>query len=204
MLARKLPLLREWKHAMIPAVPVAGVAVLVVLAGHDLGTALVLILLVAGALFVAGVPMRMFGFAALLAAGLTALLTMTSDQPHRPDHVLALGRVRRRVVVLPDAARRLGAGQRRLGRARPRREPGEVVLPARPRTTTSSSRSSARSSACIGTLLVLGLFGLLAFAMIRVIRRHPDPFVQITTGAILCWIIGQALSTSPWSSAWRR
>ena len=29
--------------------------------------------------------------------------------------------------------------------------------------------------------------------MIRVIRRHPDPFVQITTGAILCWIIGQAL-----------
>ena len=45
----------------------------------------------------------------------------------------------------------------------------------------------------IGTLLVLGLFGLLAFAMIRVIRRHPDPFVQITTGAIACWIIGQAL-----------
>ena len=40
-----------------------------VLAGHDLGTALVLILLVAGALFVAGVPMRMFGFAALLAGG---------------------------------------------------------------------------------------------------------------------------------------
>ena len=34
----------------------------------------------------------------------------------------------------------------------------------------------------IGTLLVLGLFG-----------RHTDPFVQITTGAILCWIIGQAL-----------
>ena len=45
----------------------------------------------------------------------------------------------------------------------------------------------------IGTLLVLALFGLLAFAMIRIIRRHPDPFVQITTGAILCWIIGQAL-----------
>ena len=40
---------------------------------------------------------------------------------------------------------------------------------------------------------MLALFGLLAFAMIRIIRRHQDPFVQITTGAILCWIIGQAL-----------
>src|SRR4051812_16301149 len=32
VLARKLPLLREWKHALIPAVPVAGIAILVVLA----------------------------------------------------------------------------------------------------------------------------------------------------------------------------
>ncbi len=45
----------------------------------------------------------------------------------------------------------------------------------------------------VGTLLVLVLFALLAAAMIRVIRRHEDPFVKITTAAICTWIIGQAL-----------
>src|SRR5690606_12965051 len=78
VLARKLPLLRQWRHALIPAVPVAAAAVGVVLAGHDLGTALVMLLLVTGALFVAGVPMRMFGLAAVAAAGVAAALTIPS------------------------------------------------------------------------------------------------------------------------------
>ena len=34
---------------------------------------------------------------------------------------------------------------------------------------------------------------LIALAMARIIRRHPDPFVKIATGAIMCWVIGQAL-----------
>ena len=37
------------------------------------------------------------------------------------------------------------------------------------------------------------LFTLLALAMSRVIRRHPDPFVKIATAAIAFWVIGQAL-----------
>jgi len=44
----------------------------------------------------------------------------------------------------------------------------------------------------VGTLLVLGLFALLAFAMIRIMRRHPDPFVKITTAAVFAWVVGQA------------
>jgi cell division protein FtsW len=45
----------------------------------------------------------------------------------------------------------------------------------------------------IGTLLVLVLIGVLAFAMIRVIARHTDPFAQIVTGGVTAWIVGQAL-----------
>jgi cell division protein FtsW len=41
-------------------------------------------------------------------------------------------------------------------------------------------------------LLVLALFAVLGLAMSRVIRRHPDPFVKITTAGIACWIVGQA------------
>jgi cell division protein FtsW len=192
VLARKLPLLREWKHALIPAVPVAGIAILVVLAGHDLGTALVLILLVAGALFVAGVPMRMFGFAALLAGGLTALLTVTSK--NRTDRITSW------LSDQCDAATACyqtlhggwglasgGWGGLGLGESREKWS----YLPAAHNDFIFAILGEELG--LIGTLLVLGLFGLLAFAMIRVIRRHPDPFVQITTGAILCWIIGQAL-----------
>lgn len=192
VLARKLPLLREWKHALIPAVPVAGIAILVVLAGHDLGTALVLILLVAGALFVAGVPMRMFGLAAVLAGGVTTLLTVTSD--NRKDRILSW---------LSDECDSAGAcyqtlhggwglasggwGGLGLGESREK----WAYLPAAHNDFIFAILGEELG--LIGTLLVLGLFGLLAFAMIRVIRRHPDPFVQITTGAILFWVIGQAL-----------
>lgn len=45
----------------------------------------------------------------------------------------------------------------------------------------------------LGTLLVLVLFGVLAFGLLRMMRRHPDPFVTVTTAAVTCWIIGQAL-----------
>lgn len=192
VLTRKLSLLREWKHALIPAVPVAGIAILVVLAGHDLGTALVLIMLVAGALFVAGVPMRMFGFAGLLAAGLTFLLTVSST--NRKERILSW------LSDECDAASSCyqtlhggwglasgGWGGLGLGESREKWS----YLPAAHNDFIFAILGEELG--LIGTLLVLGLFGLLAFAMIRVIRRHPDPFVQITTGAILCWIIGQAL-----------
>ena len=45
----------------------------------------------------------------------------------------------------------------------------------------------------LGTLVVILLFGALAVGLFRVIRRHRDPFVQIATGGIAAWILGQAL-----------
>jgi cell division protein FtsW len=192
VLARKLHLLQEWKHALIPAVPVAGLAVLVVLAGHDLGTALVLLMLVAGGLFVAGVPLRMFGLAALAGAGVATVLTVTSDNrtarimswlSNECDQQSACYQTLHGGWGLASG----GWGGLGLGESREKWS----YLPAAHNDFIFAI--IGEELGLIGTLLVVGLFGLLAFAMIRVIRRHPDPFVQITTGAILCWIIGQAL-----------
>ncbi len=44
----------------------------------------------------------------------------------------------------------------------------------------------------LGTLLVLGLFVIVGVATSRIVLRHPDPFVKITTAGIECWIVGQA------------
>ncbi|PCN46609.1 putative lipid II flippase FtsW [Curtobacterium sp. 'Ferrero'] len=45
----------------------------------------------------------------------------------------------------------------------------------------------------IGAVVVLALFIVLAISMIKVIRQSRDPFVKTVTGGILAWIIGQAL-----------
>ncbi|GEL94241.1 peptidoglycan glycosyltransferase FtsW [Cellulomonas composti] len=192
VLARKQGLLQQWKHALVPAVPVAGFAILVVLLGHDLGTAMVLILLVAGALFIAGVPLRMFGVAAVLGIGATALLTIGNTN-----------RVGRITSWLDAECSTKGAcyqtlhggwglasggiGGLGLGQSREKWS----YLPAAHNDFIFAILGEELG--LVGTLIVLGLFGMLAFAMIRVIRRHPDPFVKIATGAILAWVIGQAM-----------
>ena len=56
---------------------------------------------------------------------------------------------------------------------RPRREPGQVGLPARTPTPTSSSPSSARSSACSAPLVVVGLFVALCVLGARAAPARP-------------------------------
>jgi cell division protein FtsW len=193
VLARKLALIDHWKHALIPVVPVGGLAVLLVLAGHDLGTALVLLMILAGAMFVAGVPLRIFGVAAVAAAGLVAVLTI--GHPNRMSRIGAFLN-QSECDKASDCYQTLhgtyglasgGWGGLGLGQSREK----WAYLPEAHNDFIFSI--IGEELGLVGTLLVLVLFGLLAFAMIRVVRRHPDPFVQITTGAILCWIIGQAL-----------
>ena len=192
VLARKLPLLGDWRHALVPALPVAIVSIGVVLAGHDLGTALVLILLVFGALWVAGVPKRVFAVPLLVGAGTTALLVIFS--PNRKGRIASW--LSASCDPTKDCYQTLhggwglatgGWGGLGLGASREKWS----YLPAAHNDFIFAILGEELG--LIGTLLVLALFGLLAFAMIRVIRRHDDAFARITTGAICCWIVGQAL-----------
>ncbi|UJP41706.1 putative lipid II flippase FtsW [Cellulomonas palmilytica] len=192
VLARKQPYLEQWKHVFVPAVPVAGLAIGAVLLGHDLGTALVLFVLVAGAMFVAGVPLRMFAVAGVLAGGAVAALVVLS--PNRMARIGSwLGGDE--CSASADCYQTLhgswglasgGIGGLGLGQSREKWS----YLPAAHNDFIFAILGEELG--LVGTLIVLGLFGLLAFAMIRVISRHPDPFVKIATGAVLAWIVGQA------------
>jgi cell division protein FtsW len=44
-----------------------------------------------------------------------------------------------------------------------------------------------------GTLLVLGLFTVLAIAVFKVIARTQDTFARIVSSSVITWIIGQAI-----------
>lgn len=195
VLARKLPLLHQWKHALIPAVPVAAAAIGIVLLGHDLGTAIVLFLLVLGALWVSGIRFRMFAVPVAAVAAVTVPLVMFSGNRSgriqawlNPTLVDESGQgvtyqSKHGIWALGTG----GWGGLGLGQSREKWS----YLPEAHNDFVFAV--IGEELGLLGTLLVLALFALLAFAMVRVIRRHDDAFARVTTGAILCWIVGQAL-----------
>jgi cell division protein FtsW len=192
VLGRKQKLLGRWSHTMLPAVPGALVLIGLVLMGHDLGTALVICGLVLGAFWVAGAPARLLTLGGGLAAAivgyvfvlgsdnrmgrLTAMLDPNCDTSgicYQTQHGLfalgtgglfgvGLGASREKWKYLPEAH-------------------NDFIYAI-----------IGEELGLLGTLMVLGLFVALGVAMTRVVRRHPDPFVKITTAAVACWVVGQA------------
>lgn len=83
VLLRKQARLGIWHHVFIPVVPVSALAIGTVIAGADLGTAMVLVLVVLGCLFFSGVKLRLFilplvlGVIGVLAYALTSENRMT-------------------------------------------------------------------------------------------------------------------------------
>ncbi|HEY0189239.1 MAG TPA: putative lipid II flippase FtsW [Cellulomonas sp.] len=192
VLSRKRPLFDDWKHAAIPALPVSALAIGLVLLGHDLGTAMVMLVLVAGALFVAGVPMRIFAGAGVLAGVAVALMAVASDNRMQRitdwfsgdcDEAGSCYQTMHGLQALATGGwAGLGLGQSREKWSYLPEAHNDFIFAI-----------IGEELGLIGTVLVLVLFALLAFAMFRVIARHADPFAQIVTGGIAAWIIGQAL-----------
>lgn len=192
VLVRKQPLFDDWKHAAIPALPIGAGAIGLVLLGHDLGTAIIMIVLVAGALLVAGVPMRIFAGAGVLAAVGVAVLAIASDNRTRRimdwftgdcDPQGGCYQTKHGLQALATGGWfGLGLGQSR--------EKWQYLPEAH---NDFIFAVIGEELGLVGTLLVLVLFAVLAFAMFRVIGRHRDPFAQVVTGGVAAWVIGQAL-----------
>jgi cell division protein FtsW len=192
VLARKRHLLDQWMHVLVPGV-IGGLLVLAgVLAGHDLGTAIVIVLLMAGALFVAGVPLRVFGVAGVV--GLVGIAFMAASSGNRMHRITAhfsddcdiqgaCWQTMRGLYGLGSGGL-TGVG---LGESREK----WLYLPEAHNDFIFAILGEELG--LLGTLLVVVLFGVLAIAMTRVIRRHADPFVQVTTAGVAAWVLGQAI-----------
>lgn len=192
VLARKQALLHQWREVLLPGVVVAVAAVGLVLQGHDQGTALILLMVVAGALFAAGVPMWMFAVAGLAASVVMGALASTSRS-----------RVERITAFFSEDCDQAGACYQTTRGLYGLASGGWTGLGLGESREKWSYLPEAHNDfifailgeelGLLGTLLVLALFGLLAVAMTRVVRRHTDPFVQIATAGIGAWVLGQAL-----------
>lgn len=191
MLTRKQPLFDDWKHAALPALPVAAGAVGLVLLGHDLGTAMIMLILVAGALFVAGVPMRIFAGAGVLAViGVAALATVSTSRVDRImnwftgdcDESAGCYQTMHGLQALATGGwAGLGLGQSREKWSYLPEAHNDFIFAI-----------IGEELGLVGTVVVLILFAILGAAIYRVVVAQEDMFHRVLAGTIMVWLLGQA------------
>ncbi len=191
VLARKGPLIRQSKHAVIPVVPVAGLAIGLVLLGHDLGTSVIIMGIVAAGLYFAGARFRIFLTAG--AIGVAAAIVMALSSSNRISRISGwLGNCTDGNDLCYQAQNGLWAlasgGWWGVGLGQSRQKWNWI-----PEAHNDFIFAIiGEELGLLGTLIVVLLYGILAVAIFRVIVRHQDPFIRIVCGCIMAWIIGQA------------
>jgi cell division protein FtsW len=190
-LAHGLPRLGTVKGAIVPAGLVAALVVGLVLAGKDIGTAAVMIVLIAAAYWTAGLPLRFFAVGAGLAIVVVGLLVSSRGTLKiRIDHWLSPA------GCTPDSCRQTIHGTWALAS-------GGIwgLGPGLSREKWSYLPKAhndfifailGEEFGLVGTIFVLVALAMIAIAVNRIVHHHKDPFVQITAAAIGAWIVGQA------------
>ncbi|MFJ7154776.1 putative lipid II flippase FtsW [Streptomyces sp. NPDC101118] len=194
LLARKgdRGLLTQWKHLLVPLIPVAFLLLGLIMLGGDMGTAMILTAILFGLLWLAGAPTRLFVGVLALAGLIVAVLIKTS--PHRMDRLACLGatdpgkgdlcwQAVHGIYALASGGwfgSGLGASVEKWGQ-----------LPEA--HTDFIFAVTGEELGLAGTLSVLALFAALGYAGIRVAGRTEDPFVRYAAGGVTTWITAQAV-----------
>ncbi|GAA4285274.1 putative lipid II flippase FtsW [Brevibacterium daeguense] len=189
--ATKLHSIRE----LMPAVAVLGIVLGFILYGRDLGTGIIIMGLALGALFVGGVPWRYF-FAAL-AAILAVVAVMVLTSANRMARIKAM-------FTGGDSAQMDALGQHWQSNH------GLFALASGGWFGVGLGASREKWSwlpeahndfifaiigeelGLVGSFIVILLFLVLGYGLIRILMRTDDRFVQATTAGVFVWLIGQA------------
>ena len=179
LLARKERLLGQWKHLLVPMLPVGGLILVLVLLGGDLGTAIIIAAVLGALLWVAGRT------AAAVRAWprcrpLLVITWMVNTRSTRMSRIT--------VWLHPDQADPLGNGLQALH--------GKFALASGGWWGVGLGGSKEKwgglpeahtdfifaiigeELGLVGTLAVLGLFGVIGYAGLRVALEATDPFVR--------------------------
>lgn len=195
VLARKRDLLGRFGHSVVPVLfPVGLLALGLVLAGHDLGTSLVIMMLLAGLLYAAGTPLRYFAVGGVVAAA--GVAAMVLREQHRMTRVQAWLSGQQCADIYGECWQpvngmwALGSGGWwgvGLGASHQK----WAWLPEAHNDFIFAI--IGEELGMTGTFAVLLLFVALAVGLVRVAQRATDPFVTIATTGVLVWVLGQAL-----------
>jgi cell division protein FtsW len=194
VLTTKREILGDWRRILWTIGPIAGLALGLVLFGADLGTAVILVTIVLGSLFFAGVRLRVIGASiAMISVIALVFVQLSSSRTGRIGAWLS-------GCTNPDLSQtdcyQTTHGWQALAH-------GGVFGVGLGNSTGKWSWVPEADNdfifsiigeelGMIGAIIVLGLFVLLAICFIRIIRMSRDPFAKVATSAAMVWIIGQA------------
>src|SRR5580693_10338970 len=194
LLARKDKLghLADWRHMLVPLMPGTAVLCLLVMTGDDLGTTFILLIIFLALLWVIGTPGRVFGGMLILICLAIALMTVSSK--YRMDRILGfinpqgsptgpyMQRIQGKYALGSGGITGVGLGAS-----------GEKWGWVPESTSDYIFAILGEELGLIGTLCVTFLYGLLAFAGLRIARRVPDLFSRLAATGITAWIVMQAV-----------
>lgn len=184
--------LDTWRGLLLPILPVAGLMMVLILAEGDFGNTLMIAAIVCGMLFAAGAPVRFFVWFA--GAGLLGILLLTLAAPYRMERFTSW--------LHPDDDKlgfgwQLTQGQYAMGTGGfwgvglgASREKWGALPEAH---TDFIFAVIGEELGLFGTISVLILFGLLAFAIFRLSAQTKDPFVRLAAAGVGSWIVFQAV-----------
>ena len=205
VIARKGPALGHWRELARPLLPVLGL--LFVLVGYnDLGTMLVLLALVVGLLWAAGVRLRVFGALGVLGlAGVGLLIAAASGGAGSGDAGAENYRWARLTSFLQPLDKcDLGGACYQLIQARSAifeggwfgvgLGKGALKWNWLPEADNDFIFGVvAEELGVVGCAVVLALFSVLAYTGFRIARRSQDPFRRLAATAITTWLVAQAV-----------
>jgi cell division protein FtsW len=195
LLARKekLGLLTDWRHMLVPLLPGTAVLALLVMAGDDLGTTGILLIIFLTLLWIAGTPGRVFAGMLILMGLVVALLIVTAgyrstrfadffDQTQTNPLGVNMQPIQGRWALGSGGVFGIGLGA---SRAKWGYVPED--------TTDFIFAIIGEELGLVGTLCVTALYGGLAYAGLRVARGASDMFSRLMSAALTTWIVMQAV-----------
>lgn len=180
------------QRVLYPLLAVGGAAVLLVMLGRDLGTAVIFSFIIFGTLLMAGAPGKILGRLALVALALAAVATATSAS-----------RMARITAWLNPGSASSDAFNWQF-------EHGTWALAAGGIFGVGLGNSKMKWSwipevendfifavigeelGLIGAMVVIGMFALLIASLIRVMLRAESTFARVTTLGVVIWILSQS------------
>ena len=180
------------QRVLYPLLAVGSGAVLLVMFGRDLGTAVIFSFIIFGTLLMAGAPGKILGRVALLAIGLAAVATATSAS-----------RMARITAWLNPGSASSDAFNWQF-------EHGTWALAAGGVFGVGLGNSKMKWSwipevendfifavigeelGLVGAMVVIGMFALLIASLIRVMLRAQSTFARVTTLGVVIWILSQS------------
>lgn len=191
ILVTKYNLLHQWRHLLVPLLPIALLLFALVMAQPDLGGTITLAVVLLALLWFVGAPKRLFALLLTTALGAMAVLAVVAD--YRMDRVTAFlssggsgdattYQSTQALYALADGGL-FGEG---LGQGAAKWNYLPYVY------NDFIFALIGEELGLVGALAVIGLYGLLSVVGLRIAARNLDPWIRMVSGTLTMWLVVQA------------